>query len=232
MLSKAFSIVGLAALMAVPAQASTTFDFTGGSNHISVSEDFVSDDITLTVTAGYFNGDSVTEYEYTAAVGHYSTGLGVNYSGSDAHYVDGGTRNDLLIFSFDQTVELESITFSYWDVDRVWVSTGRRSGYWTWVEGDDEFTLFTSDPWTNIGTNYNPDSVGQDGVAMYAFDAGWITDTFGVGAYDDNDEFKVRSLTVKAIESGVPEPATWLMMIMGFGLVGLASRRRSAAVAA
>ena len=29
---------------------------------------------------------------------------------------------------------------------------------------------------------------------------------------------------------GVPEPATWAMMIMGFGLVGFAARRRAAAV--
>lgn len=31
--------------------------------------------------------------------------------------------------------------------------------------------------------------------------------------------------------SAVPEPATWLMMIMGFGLVGVASRRRKALLA-
>jgi hypothetical protein len=29
------------------------------------------------------------------------------------------------------------------------------------------------------------------------------------------------------ITSGVPEPATWAMMIVGFGLVGSAVRRRN-----
>ncbi|WCL55537.1 PEPxxWA-CTERM sorting domain-containing protein [Gimibacter soli] len=29
------------------------------------------------------------------------------------------------------------------------------------------------------------------------------------------------------VTSAIPEPATWLMMIMGFGLVGMASRRRT-----
>ena len=31
---------------------------------------------------------------------------------------------------------------------------------------------------------------------------------------------------------GVPEPATWAMLIVGFGLVGAAARRRNTAVAA
>ncbi|WP_308909077.1 PEPxxWA-CTERM sorting domain-containing protein [Pseudokordiimonas caeni] len=31
--------------------------------------------------------------------------------------------------------------------------------------------------------------------------------------------------------ASIPEPATWLMMIMGFGLVGIASRRRTGALA-
>ncbi|MBT9472342.1 MAG: PEPxxWA-CTERM sorting domain-containing protein [Phenylobacterium sp.] len=30
------------------------------------------------------------------------------------------------------------------------------------------------------------------------------------------------------VSSAVPEPATWAMMIMGFGLVGSAMRRRQA----
>jgi len=32
--------------------------------------------------------------------------------------------------------------------------------------------------------------------------------------------------------NAVPEPASWAMLIMGFGLVGAAARRRKAAVAA
>ncbi|MFZ4382319.1 MAG: PEPxxWA-CTERM sorting domain-containing protein, partial [Sandarakinorhabdus sp.] len=32
--------------------------------------------------------------------------------------------------------------------------------------------------------------------------------------------------------TAVPEPATWAMLIVGFGMVGFAARRRKAAVAA
>ncbi|MGH6998130.1 MAG: PEPxxWA-CTERM sorting domain-containing protein, partial [Phenylobacterium sp.] len=33
--------------------------------------------------------------------------------------------------------------------------------------------------------------------------------------------------TIASLSSAVPEPATWAMMIMGFGLVGSAVRRRN-----
>ncbi len=37
---------------------------------------------------------------------------------------------------------------------------------------------------------------------------------------------------LRVLTAAVPEPATWAMMILGFGLVGLAARRRSAGVVA
>ena len=39
-------------------------------------------------------------------------------------------------------------------------------------------------------------------------------------------------LTTPPVAAAVPEPATWAMMIGGFGLTGFAMRRRQAAVAA
>ncbi len=48
---------------------------------------------------------------------------------------------------------------------------------------------------------------------------------FGEGVIASFDDFKVTTLAV-------PEPATWALMIGGFGLVGLAARRRRAAAVA
>lgn len=45
--------------------------------------------------------------------------------------------------------------------------------------------------------------------------------TWGIGA--DRDSF-----TINVLSGAVPEPATWALMILGFGLVGAAMRRRSA----
>lgn len=47
-----------------------------------------------------------------------------------------------------------------------------------------------------------------------------ITDLAGLG-YDD------FTFTVGGGASGVPEPATWAMMLLGFGIVGSTMRRRS-----
>ena len=64
-----------------------------------------------------------------------------------------------------------------------------------------------------------------------AYFADGIILRWGPNGYDvglDNIRFDVR-----AIDSGsaVPEPATWAMMIAGFGLVGAAMRRRNGKMA-
>ena len=51
------------------------------------------------------------------------------------------------------------------------------------------------------------------------FAAGASDGAFEAGAYD------AVTLT-NAIPGGVPEPASWALMIAGFGLVGAAARRR------
>lgn len=48
--------------------------------------------------------------------------------------------------------------------------------------------------------------------------------TYEAGAYD--------SFAANGATGGVPEPASWALMIAGFGMVGVAARRRNAIVAA
>lgn len=63
------------------------------------------------------------------------------------------------------------------------------------------------------GANCNPVQAGNGSFSLYA---------------DDYDSFE-RSLRLKIsreVAGVVPEPATWGMMIAGFGLVGFAARRR------
>ncbi len=40
----------------------------------------------------------------------------------------------------------------------------------------------------------------------------------------------IDNINVTAVRGAVPEPATWAMMIAGFGAVGVAMRRRQRAV--
>jgi hypothetical protein len=62
---------------------------------------------------------------------------------------------------------------------------------------------------------------------------GWGSGTYQLySAYDDSDEYLINtvidlsssSMTVSI--SAVPEPATWAMMLSGFGMIGFAARRR------
>ena len=52
----------------------------------------------------------------------------------------------------------------------------------------------------------------------------------GVQFRDNNDDAGLRfqnfSYNSVTAQGGVPEPATWAMMVIGFGAVGLAARRR------
>ncbi len=45
--------------------------------------------------------------------------------------------------------------------------------------------------------------------------------------FQRTDTYLKSSLTITYLTSSIPEPATWLMMIAGFGLVGGAMRRRA-----
>ncbi len=80
---------------------------------------------------------------------------------------------------------------------------------------------------------------GSGGTAVYslsnvAFANGANTLTFsysGVGQGIGDEAWRIRGLTVNGDPqtSAVPEPATWAMMLIGFGMVGAGMRRRVSA---
>jgi len=55
---------------------------------------------------------------------------------------------------------------------------------------------------------------------------------FGFDDFVNRDDDNHDDFILKATVSGVPEPATWAMLILGFGLVGRAARRRQPIVSA
>lgn len=192
------------ALAAVPATAQTVIDF-GGLD-----------------TTGPFGGNGKAFTSYTED--------GFTVSAPAGQYVqstqDGsGDQLSLLTGAFNTTqAALLTITgpslFRFTSFDAKLGSGPAASFTITGYEGSTQaFTYGGAVPSTNIYATY-----------ANAFTAN--IDRLTIGTNSDL-QFFVDNLTFgPAVTSGaVPEPATWAMMIAGFGLVGGAMRRRSIKVA-
>ena len=163
----------------------------------------------------------------------YSNGLGVisdddGNGSSNRHTIDNQNRADFILLQFDRRVALTSATlnayslggatdtdamFSYGDTPIQWNSSLQLDN-----QPLSRLTSMFSGSFTSLGTNAS----GRRTIN----EAGRRGDLWMIGADAANadrriDAFKLAGLTA------VPEPATWAMMIGGFGLVGAVARRRS-----
>lgn len=196
----------VAFLLSCTTALAVTFNF-AGPNIVAPSHTFTNGSLSVETTAGTFDNSGVITPG--GLVGRYGGGLGTTTHPFDSHEVDGATRNDLVIFDFNQTVILESVTFSL-------------------VDSNDEFSFFfdnepdgTLDP---ISFNVNIPGIG---IGTYNFVSTWEGSLFGIGAYDGSfrhgiDNFKIKSMTV----SVVPLPATLPLYAAGLALLAFFGRRR------
>ncbi|MEX1034494.1 MAG: VPLPA-CTERM sorting domain-containing protein [Sneathiella sp.] len=209
------------AFAATGVQASTTFNF-GGYGGLATSYFFSEDGIGLTATPGQFEssttGSETVSTPGAARIGQYDQGLGVsNPWYFDQHEVDGLGNNDVVIFDFDQVVKLETIVFSYFDDEVHW--------FWGSPTPNDEFSGFLDTDGDGVlnlvGVNFDGNPFNVGGIAG---------EIFGIGAWGNNDDFKIKSMTVSA----VPLPAALPLYGAGLavlGFVGWRKRRKAAALA-
>jgi PEP-CTERM motif len=100
-------------------------------------------------------------------------------------------------------------------------TAGSASGGSYTVFGYDVAGNLTGSTLVNAGSGYNVFTV--NGIGNFA---GLL-----FGANDDPAGLRFMNFSYDTVASGaVPEPATWAMMIFGFGIVGFAMRRRSSSV--
>jgi hypothetical protein len=225
-------------------EASTAGNVTGAA---AVPQTFssTSDGSTLNVkvTAWHANdpnSNAVTTDSISAArLGYWSgAGMGVlfgNDTGSNGtHQIDNvGGGVDFVMLQFDQDVTLTGMGRNVYSMAAAGVSCcSSRAQYWA------DPSDFLGQPSSTVGIplqNYlidestfkNIDSQGQFNAGTTAASVWLISAAFN----QTTDGFKISSLGAKTV-SAVPEPATWAMMMIGFGAIGCGLRRRKTTTAA
>jgi adhesin HecA-like repeat protein len=190
------------------------FNFTGGAGTQASTVIYSQSGLSVTITSNVIN-DAGTVVTSAGKVGQWSQGLGIlDGDRNDEHFVDGKGKNDVLSFQFSQAVKLISVGFSYND-------------------GNDDFAfLFDGDQNGSLANNViwkTKDIPGNNFVGSFSFAAlagsSYIGQLFGIGAFGDNDEFKIASFVVDVVQpSAVPLPPAALLL--GSAVIGMALRRR------
>ena len=196
---------------------SYTFTSTAGGEHVTVSGWQISQ----------ASGNAVA----SQTLGLYSPGFGVtgtnDYSGNYGyHQIDNAYGyTDFALLTFDHAVTLTNIGLNSFNLGD---SSDNNPNYLSTKDNDLVFLALTSpfnagsvttSGWTTVN------GTGADGTIATGSSA--VSRQWLIGAAfnsGSNDGFKVASLKVNT--SAVPEPATWAMMLVGFGAVGASMRRR------
>ena len=140
------------------------------------------------------------------------------------HVWDGSQRSELIYEAAENQSDL--IAGSGANAG-TWVTTDSNDLFWRFqtgigptLNGSGGYIKFTIDDWSDqysAGAYVSAISVGAGSGATAGYHA--FVDNITVGRSDG-------SSTTYNFESAVPEPATWAMMILGFGAVGATMRRR------
>ena len=221
MIIKAGALAGLALFAASSVALPVTFDFgSAGSGSIIDPNGQGNDNRYYRVTVGEQTlavtgyreaeldslGNDVNDQfsdreEVTRDVFGPHQGLGVDSDGyGDSDQMDGSGTDEALRFAFSGPGTLTNIVFNHWD-------------------SNDDFDLAVD----GIGAMDNVRPAYGNWSGAIAF-----TSWFAIGADHDNDNFRVRSITVDfaAPSTGsVPEPGS--LALVGVGLLSLFTRRRS-----
>ncbi|MBL4907324.1 MAG: VPLPA-CTERM sorting domain-containing protein [Sneathiella sp.] len=186
---------------------STTFDFTNGTRNWTYGAlNYEEDGLLLSVSAGRYKHSAVLDQ---GEIKQYNgNGLTIWSHKDNNHEIDGHKSKDVAVFEFSEHVILESVTFGYNGSDD-------RFAYF-FDEGDNG-----SLDLINSALNANPTN------DIYTFLGSLLKsgDFFGIGALGENDDFKIRSLTVNRV-SAVPLPAALPLYGAGIAILGFVGWRR------
>ena len=174
----------------------------------------------------------------SAFLGAYSGGFGVTgvqdvdsngvAGGNGTHQIDNvNGYTDFVLLQFSRAVHLEGLGLNlyspYNDTDSSAWNGGALtpSGAWNSTINLAGATLDAS-LWSNTTGG---STSGYRNIAANGFSQVWLVSA-SVLTSDRDDGFKLSSIIVTPQVIATPEPATWAMMIIGFGGIGATLRRR------
>ena len=170
------------------------------------------------------------------------TGLGDSSGAGNLHTLDNaGGYTDFIMLQFSRAVELSSIGTNAYaisvggtNVTDSDISYFNAAGVINPTAWNSKVNLTSSvsglynspAAWTNVSSSsINPRSLNVPGDQ---FSTVWLVSA-SMLTTDRNDGFKLSSIIVTPQVIATPEPATWAMMIIGFGGIGATLRRRRSA---
>ncbi|MBB5684026.1 PEPxxWA-CTERM sorting domain-containing protein [Sphingobium boeckii] len=244
--------------LATGANAATTINLNSTAQG-SVSSNvgtFTQDGVTVKITAWTLGLDGKIS---RSALGQWTgatAGLGVTSTSEDGslntHTADNNAGKDFFIFQFSTLVDVTSAQLNTYSVLNKTADSDATVGFGNSGLAYGTLPTLTNQSLSDLTTLINGgalwDSEGGPSSRPLSLDqslatAGKIGDMLLIGADFDGsdgklknitsiDGFKLGSITFNKVTPPIPEPATWAMMITGFGFVGGSMRRRRNADAA
>jgi hypothetical protein len=240
----AAAALSTSAQAALPERAPAVFDFTVGSNSnvqngnariFSASSPELG---AYSVRATAWTLRTSDSRIFASKLMVYDGGLGVISSlsndddngNSGKHQIDNHINKDFILLQFSRQVKLTSAVLNTYDLSGTrdsdaFVKYGTTPAFdWQNDLGLASKTLTQLNQMFDGTLAYNTTSTGSRTVALNPDRLSgdiWLIGPSWSSTDGRVDAFKLSRLAV------IPEPATWAMMIGGFGLVGAAARRRA-----
>jgi hypothetical protein len=223
--------------------SSSTLSAAGGSA-LQFTDTTSGSSLTMQVYGGHINDAKVSPSSAlntvtaTTVADWKGYGLGVLYTGdstsNETHQIDNvGGGVDFVALVFSQAVTLSSIGLTgyalpnqnYIDTDLSYMAyTGTLADLVNGVN----LANFSTASFNQVTTSRSVSSASNIVTTNSSLASTiWLVSA-AVATGDRDDGFKLTTLTVNSIPAAVPEPATWAMMLVGFGGIGGAMRSRRA----
>jgi hypothetical protein len=248
---KTLAAGALLASVAVASSASAAnFSLLGLSTNSGAFATQSSGGINVRISAWSLSGISGTSGTLqTSSLGQYGSGLGSTSSddsgSNNTHTVDNENRRDFLVFQFDKQVSLIDALFTAFslpsnttnfDTDFT-VGSGTSASPWTSTLSLGGLTYAQLLTQLGNGLSSVAGSASVTSAAPSATQALNPLNKYGnvwvIGSSFSNPDSKFDAYKLSNVQAvvAVPESATWMMMIAGFGIVGAASRRKRTGLA-